>query len=516
MDKWIRRLDDLGLEEVDLVGGKGANLGELIRAGFTVPGGFVVTAQAYLDAMDAAPSQSSGTLRQALVDDVAGVDVTDPSALAELSRSFQDQIRAAGMPEAMAESVTRAYEAAGGGAVAVRSSATNEDSADASFAGMNETYTNVVGAEELIERIVDCWSSVYGERVISYRSGQGIGEEPAIAVVVQHMVNSVSSGVMFTVDPSTENPNLLVIEAAAGLGEVVVGGLVEPDTYTVDRAAHRVREIRLGHQSFQIVRGEDGADHRVDLDDTDGARQVLPADRIVELADIGVAVEEYYGQPMDTEWALEGDQLFLVQARPITTLHVAAAAGSDDDGSDAPDELPEPLLTGLPASPGAVAGRVRVLADHQDGANLLEGEILVAQMTSPDWVPTMRRAAALVTDGGGMTCHAAIVSRELALPGIVGTRSATSVLRTGELVTVDGKGGRIFPGDVTAVLEPPSTEGQVVVSGLPTEPGSVEPLATRLYVNLAIAERALRGGGEAGRRGRSVAGRVHDHRRPGR
>ncbi len=492
MNDWTRKLGNLTLADVDLVGGKNANLGEMIGAGFPVPGGFAVTAQAYLDAMDAAPDASGKLLRQALLDDVANADVSDPASLTALSDSVHDRIRAAGMPEDMAEVVKSAYDEAGGGAVAVRSSATNEDGADASFAGMNETYTNVIGHDQLIQRIVDCWASLYGERVISYRAGREIADEPAIAVAVQHMVNSEASGVMFTVDPSTEDRNLLVIEAAQGLGEVVVGGLVEPDTYTVDRAAHRIRNIRLGHQAFRIVRGDDGQDRTEDLSEDDGAQQVLPADRIVELSDIGVKVEEYYEMPMDTEWALEDGKLYLVQARPITTLHAGgASAGDNGDGAAASDEpLPEPLITGLPASPGVVTGKVRVLQSHEEGGTLKDGEILVAPMTSPDWVPTMRRAAALVTDGGGMTCHAAIVSRELGVPGMVGTRNATTVLRTGEQVTVDGKAGRVFPGDVTKILDPPAPSGGVVVSGLPTEPGSVEPLATKLYVNLAIAERA--------------------------
>ena len=486
MDTWIRRLDQLTLADVDLVGGKGANLGEMIAAGFHVPGGFVVTAQAYLDAMQEAEGGDGG-LRRALVDEVAAADVADPPALAALSSSLQGRIRAAGMPDAMRVAVLKAYAEAGEGPVAVRSSATNEDSVDASFAGMNETFTNVVGDEQLIGRVVDCWASVYGERVISYRSGRGIADEPAIAVVVQHMVRSDASGVMFTVDPSTENRNRLVIEAALGLGEVVVGGLVEPDTYRVDKAAHRVVDMRLGHQTFRIIRGDDGADRREDLPGDLAAGQVLEVGRILEIADVGVAVERHYGAPMDTEWAVEDDEVFLVQARPITTLHQAAA----DDAEGGPPNLPDPLLTGLAASPGVVTGIVRVLAGHEEGAELLDGEILVAPMTTPDWVPTLRRAGALVTDGGGMTCHAAIVSRELGLPGIVGARTATTVLRTGERVTVDGAGGRIFPGDVTAALKPKAPGGQVVVGAEAfPEPGTVEPLATRLYVNLAIAERA--------------------------
>jgi pyruvate,water dikinase len=487
MSKWIIDLDDLDLHDVDSVGGKGANLGEMIAAGFPVPGGFVVTAEAYLDAMDAAG------VRGELVAAVAAADVNDPAALRKLSGDLRGRIGGAGMPEELKAQLADAYGTLQGAAVAVRSSATNEDSEDASFAGMNETFTDVVGLDELVARIVDCWASVYGERVISYRRTQGIDLEPAIAVVVQRMVSSDASGVMFTVDPATEDPNRLVIEAALGLGEVVVGGMVEPDTYVVDRRSMAVIDSRVGSQAFRIVRGPDGVDRREDLSAELGDARVLGDDRIRELAELGVLVEGHYGAPMDTEWAVEGTEVYLVQARPITTLHGDGAGGADGaDGADGAAELGEPVVTGLGASPGVVTGTVRVLADHDEGADLRDGEILVAEMTSPDWVPTMRRAAALVTDRGGMTCHAAIVSRELGLPGVVGSHNATEVLHTGDVVTVDGASGAVFRGDVRSHLAGGASSqvtGGAPIAGVSAAP-VVEPLATRVYVNLAIASRA--------------------------
>lgn len=484
MSTWIIDLDDLDLHDVDTVGGKGANLGEMIAAGFPVPGGFVVTARAYLDAMEAAG------LRDGLTAAVVAADVTDPAALSALSDELRRRIRSAGMPTELRGELSKAYLRLDGAAVAVRSSATNEDSAEASFAGMNETFTDVVGIDQLEERIVDCWASVYGERVVSYRRTQGIDAEPAIAVVVERMVRSDASGVMFTVDPSTEDPERLVIEAALGLGEVVVGGLVEPDTYVVDRASMTVADRRTGSQAFRIVRGPDGADRREDLPAEVGDAAVLDDARILELAALGVRVEQHYGLPMDTEWAVEDGKVYLVQARPITTLHPGSGAGGADSGGAGAAELGEPLATGLGASPGVVTGVVRVLTAHEQGADLRDGEILVAEMTSPDWVPTMRRAAALVTDRGGMTCHAAIVSRELGLPGVVGTHNATSVLHSGDVVTVDGANGAVYAGDVRALLAGAPAVAVIQAVGAPPGPSAVEPLATRVYANLAIASRA--------------------------
>jgi pyruvate, water dikinase len=391
-------------------------------------------------------------------------------------------VRKAGVPDGLRRAILDAYHGIGGGLVAVRSSATAEDTAGTSFAGMNETFTNVSGDDALIERVVDCWASLFGERVLSYRATQHVTDEPAIAVVVQRMVDSERSGVMFSADPASGDRSRIVIEAAFGLGEVVVGGLVEPDTYVVAKDGPRLLQARIGHKPFAIRRGTHG-DERVELPAEEAARQVLSPDEILDLARLGTRVEQHYGSPQDMEWAYADDGLWLVQSRPITTL------GSEASGpAAAPSVGLEPLLTGLAAAPGTVAGRVHVVHTVEESRALEPGEVLVAPMTTPDWVPTMRRAAALVTDGGGLTCHAAIVSRELGVPCVVGTRRATEALRDGELVTVDGAGGAIYEGDEVANIAAPA----VTVAG---EPGAAavaapEPLATRLYVNLAIADRA--------------------------
>jgi pyruvate,water dikinase len=355
--------------------------------------------------------------------------------------------------------------------VAVRSSATSEDTAAASFAGMNETFTNVTGVSEVLDRLVDCWASLYGQRVLSYRGSRGFTEEPAIAVVIQQMVDSERSGVMFTADPSTGDRGRIVIEGAFGLGEVVVGGQVEPDTYVVAKDGPRVVSVRVGHQSHKVIRGADGRDLRVDLSPEEGTRRVLDDDELVGLARLALDVEAHYGSPQDIEWAIARGRTWLVQSRPITTL-----AGPEEEPPGAV------LLTGLPGSPGVVSGRVRILSSPKEGGRLETGEILVATMTNPDWVPTIRRAAALVTDGGGMTCHAAIVSRELGVPCVVGTRSGTQKLRDGEVVTVDGAAGK--------VIEGMATPARPATPDTPRPGAASEALATRLYVNLAIAAQA--------------------------
>ena len=474
---WFR---DLRRDDTPIAGGKGANLGELTAAGFPVPSGFVVAADAYLDAMDAAG------VRALLRDEAAAADVDDPTALEAASARLRALVVGAGMPAATRDEVLVAYHALGADPkVAVRSSATSEDTAATSFAGMNETFTNVAGDDALIARIVGCWASAFGPRVVAYRAVQGVAVEPAIAVVVQEMVDSERSGVMFSVDPATGDRSRIVIEAALGLGEVVVSGAVEPDTYVVAKDGPHLVSTRVGHQRFMIRQGANGEDEQIDLDDATGARRVLSDDEVLELARLGARVEGHYGEPQDMEWAYRGSDLYLLQSRPITTLGPSTA---DDAQPERSTELPAALLvSGLAAAPGIVAGKVRILRSASEGRLLQVGEVLVAPMTSPDWVPTMRRAAALVTDGGGITCHAAIASRELRVPCIVGTRRATDVLRDGELVTVDGAAGAVYEGDVTATM---GVAESTTAAPTGVTPVSTAPLATRLYVNLAYAERA--------------------------
>ncbi|MEO9236912.1 MAG: phosphoenolpyruvate synthase, partial [Jatrophihabitantaceae bacterium] len=466
--KMIRWFSEVGLADTDSVGGKGANLGELTKAELPVPAGFVVTGQAYLAALDG--SGARVRLQQLLTD----LDADDLASLAQTQQAAAELITAIEIPAGMADEICTAYRALGDQAsVAVRSSATNEDSGDSSFAGMNATFTNVTGDAQLLDRIRRCWASLYGERVLAYRAQGKLDDEPVIAVIVQQMINSRCSGVMFTADPATGARDRMVIEAVLGLGEAIVSGMVEPDTYLIDKAGPALLSARQGQQKFQIVRGSDGTDQQLDLAPQDGYRRVLTDAEVLSIAELGLAVERHYGCPQDIEWAMADGQTYLVQSRPITTLGRGPAAGAG------PAE-PDVLISGLAASVGSASGTVRILTSPADQARLLDGEVLVAPMTSPDWVPAMRRASALVTDGGGMTCHAAIVSRELGLPCVVGTHSATSTLVDGQLVTVDGHAGKVYAG---RLIEP-------AASAPVARPVAAMPLGTRVYANLAVAEHA--------------------------
>lgn len=487
----LRPFSRICLTDTSLVGGKGANLGELTAARLPVPPGFVVTAEAYRDA-----------LRRSGVDEelrslIAELQPDDPADLDRVTCEAQKLVASVVLPTELSAAVLAAYHELGEDViVAVRSSGTAEDSAESSFAGMNATFTNVRGDDEVLARLVDCWCSLYNARAIAYRASRSVEEEPALGVVVQQMIPSEASGVMFTADPSTGDRSRLVIEAAVGQGEVVVGGLVEPDTYVVAKAGPTVVSSRIGTQFFAIERGPDGKDLRVDLGPVRASARVLDDQQILELARLGIATEDHYGQPQDTEWAIAGGTTYLVQSRPITTLGTEkATTGPPTTGRPAT----QPLVQGLAASSGRAVGRVRILQTVAEADRLQNGEVLVAPMTSPDWVPAMRRASALVTDGGGMTCHAAIVSRELGVPCVVGTRTATSVLRDGELVTVDGAKGVVYEGDrSTEVGEGIGAPASPSVPARSGKLGSAEtadrheplPLATKLYVNVAFAEHA--------------------------
>ncbi len=471
--KEIRWFDEIRLHDTASVGGKGANLGELTAGSLPVPPGFVITGEAYLDAVGRAG------IRDRLVAILAEARTASQDELDALASEARELVRAVPVPEVLAAGIVAAYEELGTDKrVAVRSSGIGEDAEGTSFAGMNETFTNVAGREQLLRRVVDCWASLWGARSIFYRGDKDLTAEPAIAVVVQEMVPSERSGVMFTLDPSTGDTAHIVIEAAFGQGEVVVSGQVEPDTYVVAKDGPRVLHARVGTQSFKILRGPDGEDQRVDLDAADGGRRVLSDEEAVEIARIGLATEAHYGSPQDTEWAMAGGRTYLVQSRPITAVGgVSAQPATPGTGTL--------LVQGLAASAGRASGVVRVLESPDQGDRLQPGEVLVAPMTSPDWVPTMRRAAAIVTDGGGMTCHAAIVSRELGVPAVVGARTATSVLRDGELVTVDGAQGTVTEGALVEAVAP-------AVAGTPpaSTPAATSPLATKIYVNLAFADHA--------------------------
>lgn len=472
---YVLDFSQVRLSDAEQAGGKGANLGEMVSADLPVPPGFVVLREAYLDSMERGGVRTE--LAEAHSRALAVVD--DSDQLAESCQRMRELVTKAGLSPEAREAILTAYHQLGPDVyVAVRSSATGEDGADASFAGMNATFTNVQGEEDLLAKVVGCWASLFGQRVVAYRASRGFHTEPAIAVVVQRMVAADRSGVAFTADPSTGDVHSVVVEAALGQGEVVVSGSVEPDTYVLNKDGLRLQWVRVGNQSHKLIRGSDGGDVRVDLDESEARHRVLDDKEVTAVAELAVRVEDHYGSPQDVEWATERGHVWLVQARPITTLGGSQTAGIEVEQ--------EPLITGLAASPGRVVGTVRVLTTPEQGKQLRNGEILVAPMTNPDWVPTIRRAAALVTDSGGMTCHAAIVSRELGVPGVVGTASATTTLTDGQLVTVDGSEGAVYAGDLTAAQP---ARGQATTTPV-AAPAAVQATGTKLYVNLAMPENA--------------------------
>jgi pyruvate,water dikinase len=472
----IAQFERLSKQDIEVAGGKGANLGEMLRAGLPVPPGFVVTVAAYRRFL------SENGLEEPIRERLRQLDVDSAGALEQTASALQAMIRAARVPADVVQAVREAYAALNAQAgqtpacVAVRSSATAEDTARYSFAGMFQSFLNVQGEEALLTAVRDCWASLFGPRLLFYRVKQGVVDDVFIGVVVQLMVASESAGVLFTADPASGDRNRLVIEAAFGLGEVVVGGQVTPDRYVVDRSNGEIIAEHIGSKAFKLVRSEGGGTVRIDLPDDQATVRVLSRDQVGRLAALGERTEAHYGKPQDMEWAIDAQgSVFIVQTRPITTL--GAAARTPDSGG-------RTLLQGLGASPGVVSGPVRILASPAQGDRLAAGEVLVTTITTPDWVPVMRRAAAIITDTGGMTSHAAIVSRELGIPCIVGTREATRVLRDGMRITVNAREGIVLEGDIAAAP-------RVAVSA-PSAPARAPRLvtATRLYVNLAEPDRA--------------------------
>ncbi|HEX8714248.1 MAG TPA: phosphoenolpyruvate synthase, partial [Solirubrobacteraceae bacterium] len=373
-------------------------------------------------------------------------DTAKLQAAAEATRALFDNTP---MPDALAAEIRSSYEQLVGAEreapVAVRSSATAEDTEAASFAGMNETFLNVRGADAVIDAVRRCWRSLFGARTIYYRRVNGFSQaDMDIAVVVQLQVASTRAGVMFTVNPATGERDELVIEGSFGLGEAVVSGSVSPDRYIVDKRTLAIRRREVHRKELVIEYAPDGGTRRRTLSEEEAVRPALSDEEVVSVAALGRQIESHYGSPQDTEWAFDPDGLlWMLQSRPITTLHDEPQTS---DGARPAAEPQTVLLRGLGGAPGVAGGAARVLGTLDDAERLGDGDVLVTHMTAPDWLPLMRRAAAIVTDSGGMTCHAAIVSRELGIPCVVGTGEATRKLRDGELVTVDATRGVVLEG----------------------------------------------------------------------
>ncbi|MBM3947109.1 MAG: phosphoenolpyruvate synthase, partial [SAR202 cluster bacterium] len=439
MSPTIRWFAEVAKEDVGSVGGKGASLGEMTRAQIPVPPGFVVTAEVYASFLRA------NSLEEPIQHALTWLDHNNSGMLNERSERIKRLILGAPVPADVATEIRHAYHKLGAGLVAVRSSATAEDLPEASFAGQQSTYLNVQGDEDVLTAVRECWASLFEPRAIFYRVEQRFEHaEVTMAVVVQRMVQSERSGVMFTVDPLSNDRNKLTIEAVYGLGEAVVSGAVTPDLYLVDKARQAVSEKRVARQDWKLVRNPSrqdrlaDANRRVDIPQDDRSIQKLSDKQILDLARLGFHIEQHYGAPQDIEWAYENGSFFIVQSRPITTLASGPAETRKIDATV--------LLKGSGASPGIEMGQVAIVRDLKELDRVKRGDVLVTEMTTPDFVPAMKRAAAIVTDKGGRTCHAAIVSRELGIPCVVGTETATSSLKPEAWVTVDGSSGLVYEG----------------------------------------------------------------------
>ena len=337
--------------------------------------------------------------------------------------------------------------------VAVRSSANAEDQQEASFAGQQATYLNVKGREETVLAVQKCWASLFTARAIYYRKKNNIQTENVfIAVVIQRMVNSEKSGVMFSINPATNNTEEIMIEAAFGLGEVVVGGEVTPDTYIVDKNSLQIKNKKTAKQEYGLYRDQyTGKNVKKNLPEYEGSKQKLTEDEIIGLAKYGKTLEEYYGKPMDSEWAIENNKIYLVQTRPITTMNKHNTQVVDNTNTTNEQTNSEKILEGMGASPGVGKGKVKIVLDMAHLDKVETGDVLVTRMTTPDFVPAMRKAIAIVTDEGGVTSHASIVSREMGIPCVVGTEKATQLLHDNDIITVDGTNGIVYRGEANIV-----------------------------------------------------------------
>ncbi|MDD5509437.1 MAG: phosphoenolpyruvate synthase [Dehalococcoidales bacterium] len=469
-EKAILWFNEITKNDIPVVGGKGANLGEMTNAGIPVPPGFVVTASAYFNFLK--QTGVTDKIRQLL----QPLDVNDSKQLQQTAAEVREVILKATMPAELVTEIKSAYAKLGGGLVAVRSSATAEDLPEASFAGQQSTYLNIGDEKGVIAAVHSCWASLFEARAIFYREKQGFDHfKVGIAVPVQRMVQSEASGVMFTVEPVTSVTNEIVIEAIYGLGEAIVSGEENPDLYIVDKESLSIISKKMSRQDRQLIINPDRSSEKtniwVQVPASTRSLQKISDQDITALASVGKQIEKHYGVPQDIEWAKEGKEIFIVQTRPVTTVK---------EFTEVEPEIKAPvLLKGVSASPGIASGPVVIVPDASQIDRVTEGDILVAEMTTPDFVPAMKRAAAIVTNRGGRTAHAAIISRELGIPCVVGTEKATETLSDNQVITVDGSHGKIYDGKVARRMQTASVSG-VLKETIKTK--------TRVYVNLAQPE----------------------------
>lgn len=482
---YIKWFDEISKQDVSIVGGKGANLGELTHLNLPVPPGFCISSRAYEEFIEFAK------LNEFVKSLMSTVDVEDVDSLFDASEAIQNRIIESEFFEQLEQEIISAYRKFSSNLgiinprVAVRSSATAEDLPDASFAGQQETYLHISGEKELLVHIKKCFASLWTSRAIYYREKQKYNHfDVALSVVIQKMVNSEKSGVMFTANPISLNKNEMMINASYGLGEAVVSGMVTPDEYIIDKRTHEIISKNIASKNFMVVEKKDHVGtEKVNIEDYLGnefvEKECLSKDEIRTLIERGIKVEKLYGIPQDTEWAFDKDtkEFYFLQSRPITTL-------KDEDEEET--EILNVLCKGLGASPGIGRGRVKLIKDVSEINLIEEGDILVTQMTNPDMVPAMKKVCAIVTDEGGRTCHAAIVSRELQIPCIVGTKNASKILHAKDFVTVDATHGIVYYGNVLNEGTKKKETSNSITDELKT---LLSPTtATKIYMNLGNPE----------------------------
>ena len=490
--RYILWLKDVHKDDVAIVGGKGANLGEMYNAGFPVPPAFLVTTKAYFDFIE-----RTG-IRDRIKSILDETNVDDSENLRINAKRIQNLILTTQMPHYIREEIEKAYEALGlfgkeavnlphtiitsvkreSPFVAVRSSASAEDLPEASFAGQQATFLNVKGKENVVKAVQATWASLFTARAIFYREKNKFDHmKVGLCSIVQKMVESDKSGVGFSINPATNNPNEIVIEASYGLGEAIVSGAVTPDLYIVDKSTFQIIRKDVKDKKIMIKRDPlSGKNLKFQVPESKAKSQCLTDEEIINLARIIKRLEDHYNFPQDIEWAIEEGRLYIVQTRPVTTT-------KKEFKHEEIRPQGEIILRGLGSSPGYASGPVKIVKSLEDLSKVQKGDILVTKMTNPDMVPAMKRAAAIVTDEGGLTAHASIVSRELGIPAVVGTEKATEILKDGQIITVDAYNGVIYAGEVKPQEAPKLPE-----STTPTEVKEYYPTKTKIYMNLSVPD----------------------------
>lgn len=487
---YVLWFDELRRADVGLVGGKSSSLGELTSSvDVPVPYGYATTASAYRYFMEkTGQNKKIHKMFQELQ------DVEDSVELHEVCTKIRESICSATMPEDLAEQIGKAYEELAEKVgeenpfVAVRSSATAEDLPDASFAGQQDTYLNVTGRDMVIRKVKECYASTFTDRAVYYRAKKNFDHENvALSAAVQMMADAKAAGVMFTVNLATGADDSIMIEGSWGLGEYIVQGTVTPDNFVVDKDSLTITSRRINEKSIELIRKEGGDVEERKVEPERAKAQVISDEQIAQLADYAKRIEKHYGCYMDMEWAVDHkDRLWILQARPETVWSKKNKEKKSEEETVMTTDH-NVLVKGLPASPGMAAGKCHVITDPKDIDTFKEGEVLVTTMTSPDWVPAMKKAVAIVTDAGGMTCHASIVSRELGIPCVVGTKSrsveATGVLKTGQDITIDARNGIVYDGIVADLVK----KGTPAAQAAGTAAVAAEyfpPTGTRVLMNL--------------------------------